>query len=55
MESEEKAIKLKNATNSSRRRSVAIATMYECLARHREDISWAQHQYSSLKLKLVTI
>jgi hypothetical protein len=41
MESEEKAIKLQNATNSSRRRSMAVATMYECLARQREDISWA--------------
>jgi hypothetical protein len=28
-----------------KRRSVAVATMYECLAWHREDKSWTQHQY----------
>jgi hypothetical protein len=54
MENEDKAIKLQNATNSSRRRSVAVATTYECLAWHRENISLAQHQYSSFKLRLVT-
>jgi hypothetical protein len=53
-ENEDKSIRLQNATNSSRRRLVAVATMYECLAWHHKDISWAQHQYSSFKLKLVT-
>jgi len=28
---------------------VAVATMFERLAWNREDISWAQNQYSSLK------
>jgi hypothetical protein len=30
---------------------VAVATMYEYLAWHREDVSWAQNQHSSLKFK----
>jgi hypothetical protein len=36
--------------NSSRKRSVAGATIYECFALNCEDISWVHNQYSSLKL-----